>query len=393
MKRIKSKTTRRSILLLSFVFSPNIGGVESHLDDLCNYLSNKGHRVTVITYRPIGQASKVSFKETKKNMTIFRIPWYHPALFNLFESLPILQIIYLVPVILLFSIGYLLIYRKSVDIIQVHGFNMAIVGYLLSLLFNIKLVINTHVSFSFHPGSIYTRILKMVLNKSSYILVLTQEAKKQLASIGVNNPQILVYHQWIDEKTFRPIPKDKCRAKLDLPHDQFTVLFVGRLSSAKGITILSRTMQRMQSQKIHFVIVGSGPLARTLEQIAQGTDTIHFRGRVPFKDLPYYYSAANVTVIPSTPVTKTYSEGIPRVLIESYTCGTPVIATKTGGTGNHINVHTGLLIKLTAAGLEKAIMKMYTTKQQHKWHSACIEYAQKEFSKNANTTIIEQSLA
>jgi D-inositol-3-phosphate glycosyltransferase len=53
-------------------------------------------------------------------------------------------------------------------------------------------------------------------------------------------------------------------------------------------------------------------------------DSITFRGLVKQEMLPYFYSAADVCVIPS------YYESFGLVALESLACGTPVVATKVG---------------------------------------------------------------
>jgi D-inositol-3-phosphate glycosyltransferase len=54
-------------------------------------------------------------------------------------------------------------------------------------------------------------------------------------------------------------------------------------------------------------------------------DSVLFAGRVKQEDLPLYYSAADVFVLPS------YCESFGLVALESLACGTPVVATKVGG--------------------------------------------------------------
>src|SRR5262249_25688751 len=55
------------------------------------------------------------------------------------------------------------------------------------------------------------------------------------------------------------------------------------------------------------------------------SDFVHFAGAVGQEQLPDWYRAADVTVLPSR------SEGIPNVLRESLACGTPFVASQVGG--------------------------------------------------------------
>ena len=54
-------------------------------------------------------------------------------------------------------------------------------------------------------------------------------------------------------------------------------------------------------------------------------DSVAFTGLVKQEELPCFYSAADVCVIPS------YYESFGLVALESLACGTPVVATRVGG--------------------------------------------------------------
>ena len=72
-------------------------------------------------------------------------------------------------------------------------------------------------------------------------------------------------------------------------------------------------------------------------------DIIHFAGRVEQKDLPFYYSAADVLVVSS------YHESFGLVALEALACGTPVVATDVGGMKRIIDEgKTGVVIKNNA---------------------------------------------
>ena len=68
-------------------------------------------------------------------------------------------------------------------------------------------------------------------------------------------------------------------------------------------------------------------------------ESIIFAGLVKHEGLPYFYSAADVCVIPS------YYESFGLVALESLACGTPVVATKVGGAESIIrHGQTGFLV-------------------------------------------------
>ncbi len=386
------KKNVKSILLISFVFSPNIGGVESHLDDLCDFLKKENHHVTVITYQPIISTGKGKYFERDKNSLIIRIPWFRFNLFNRLEKVPLLEFLYLAPPILFVSIIFLLLNRKKINVIQAHGFNMAVIGVFLSYLFQKSLTVNTHVLFYFQKKSIYAKILAFILNYATRVLVLTHDAKRQLEMIGVIGKKIVVYHQWIDDKLFMPKDKIKSRERLHLDKNKFIVFFAGRFVAAKGISLLMGAAKKI-NKNIQIVFVGSGPLKEKLIEASKHDGKILFIGQIKKNDLPYYYSAADVTIIPSVQATATYAEGIPRVLVESLSCGTPVIATKTGGVKELVVSSVGFFVSQTSNSITTMINDLYRKqKLLQDMSKHCVEFAKLQFSKKKNGRIIEKNL-
>jgi D-inositol-3-phosphate glycosyltransferase len=69
------------------------------------------------------------------------------------------------------------------------------------------------------------------------------------------------------------------------------------------------------------------------------SDHVTFLGFVNHEELPIFYSAADVCVIPS------YHESFGLVALESLACGTPVVATKVGAMESVIRSgHTGYVV-------------------------------------------------
>jgi hypothetical protein len=64
-----------AVLLLSFVFSPNLGGIETHLDDLVEYFRSHNYRVTVLTYQPLLSDKSAPSVEHRGAIEIRRISW------------------------------------------------------------------------------------------------------------------------------------------------------------------------------------------------------------------------------------------------------------------------------------------------------------------------------
>jgi rhamnosyl/mannosyltransferase len=99
------------------------------------------------------------------------------------------------------------------------------------------------------------------------------------------------------------------------------VLFVGRLVYYKGIDVLIDAMARTDGT---LLLIGEGPLEGELRERARGLgDRVRFLGRVAQDELPAYYQAADIFVLPS--VAKTEAFGV--VQVEAMAAGVPVIST------------------------------------------------------------------
>lgn len=146
----------------------------------------------------------------------------------------------------------------------------------------------------------------------------------------------------VDLDQFRPMNKAAARAALGLPVGEFQILFVGRIEALKGIDTLIRASQLLVtsgelSRPFRVQIIG-GDVEESLEQLGSEMarlrklvadlnmeQRVHFLGSRRQRELPAYYAAADVVVMPS------YSESFGMVALEAMACGRPVIASRVGG--------------------------------------------------------------
>jgi glycosyltransferase involved in cell wall biosynthesis len=98
-------------------------------------------------------------------------------------------------------------------------------------------------------------------------------------------------------------------------------LFAGRLSAEKGIETLVRAWDRSLGR---LVIVGDGPQADMLKRT--GADGVEFRGLVEGSEMPHLLRRARALLLPSI-----WYEAQPRIILEAYAAGVPVIASEIGG--------------------------------------------------------------
>jgi rhamnosyl/mannosyltransferase len=135
------------------------------------------------------------------------------------------------------------------------------------------------------------------------------------------------------------------------------LLFVGVLRYYKGLEYL---LEAMTSISAKLLIVGEGPLGSSLRAQARALGLGHkvlLTGRVRGEDLPAYYRAADVFVLPASE----RSEAFGLVQIEAMTCATPVVCTELGTGTTFVNRHqeSGLVVPpKDARALARAINRL-----------------------------------
>jgi len=348
----------KGILVLTPFFSPNTGGVETHLDDLVEYLAKKSYQVYVLTYQPLMNNIQAQSIERKQNLEIRRIKWFRGNLFSRFEPYPVLQFLYLVPRLLVATIGFMLKHKNDIDVIHAQGISAAFVARIINFLFRKRAVVSTHAVYGWlynmKPGSLFARIIKFIFNGFNRVLTLSDQSRNELIKIGVNPEKVVVYRYWINQDLFKPL--DKNLSKKELSYEgKIVVLFVGRLIKCKGImTLLDVTEKNKDNKSVAFVFIGEGPLSEKLVEAERLNKRILFLGRISNNNLPLYYNAADVVVMPSQ-----YEEGYGRVLLEAFSCGVPVIAARRGGIAEVVNDSVGILIEPDEEGISQALKVLF----------------------------------
>lgn len=143
----------------------------------------------------------------------------------------------------------------------------------------------------------------------------------------------------VDVSHFYPIPKDEAKDFIGVPQRNQMLLYVGRIEPLKGIDTLIEAIQLMRKAWVNvcLAVIGGEPqgelpapnseMARLhdLRQQYNLEDNIVFLGKRSQDTLPYYYSAAEIVVVPS------HYESFGMVALEAMACGTPVVASQVGG--------------------------------------------------------------
>lgn len=331
-----------NILQLTSHFSPNVGGVETHLDDLVKALVKRNHKVFVLTYRPLTTKTSWNIFEKRKNIKIFRIPWFPGFFYSLVHN-PAIEFLYLVPG--LFLVTPFVLLSEHIEVIHAHGLVAGFVGVFWGKMFHKRVAISTHNIYHFPKQGLYSSFVRWIFNGAQIVLCLSKQSAQEVQQLGVSEKKVSVFTYWIDLEKFKHIADAKQKVHIS---KQFTILFVGRLIKEKGVLQLLEAARKLKG-KVQVLIAGTGPLEEVVVQ-AQQQGVVTYVGKISQENLPLYYSAADVLIVPSV-----HEEGFGRVMLESLACGTPVIAAKRGGIVEAISEKVGYLIDITPENIKKVV--------------------------------------
>lgn len=244
---------------------------------------------------------------------------------------------------------------RDADIIQLHWINSGMVSYktLLGLKKSGKpLVWTLHDMCPFTGGCHYSGDCDKYKKKCSECTVLNSNKRNDLAT-KIQNKKARLYQdlnmivvgcsRWItecaessvtmgdltcinignciDTNIFRPL---KVKTNKNIPINKTIILF-GAFSATsdkrKGFIYIQQLVKIMDSKKFHFLVFGNA-----IDVFTNDIDNLTYLGNIENeKDMVEIYNIADVFVAPSK------QENLAYTVMESLSCGTPVVAFNIGG--------------------------------------------------------------
>lgn len=357
-----------------------MGGLETHLQDLTKALIKSGGYPIVLTYKPITVSISAKFHEKTEELEIFRIPWFGGLFYKLVQT-PFWEFIYLVPG-LFFALPFLLLIKgRDVDVIHSHGLIAGFPSVFWGKLFGKRVITTTHSIYNFPRDGIYRKFAAWIFGMSDKVLTLSHQSKIEIEKLGIDKNKVKQFTYWIDLKHFSKIFEAKEKLRWN---NKFVVLSAGRLVLEKGILELLDAASRW-NEKITLAIAGTGPLEKTIFEHANKHNNIQYLGNIDSAQMPLYYSAADLLIIPSV-----HEEGFGRIILESLACGTPVIGSNRGAIPEAMDNSVGKIIKISPDNIKKAVENLYTDKKTLSFFAKnCRNFAKIRYGENNALTIIE----
>lgn len=228
------------------------------------------------------------------------------------------------------------------------------------------------------------RILEWILKNSDAVISLSSDMTEKIKALGVDINKVKIISNGVDTTLFSPADKGVARRKLGIGSDKKIIIYVGRLSKEKGVNYLIEAMSMVKKKEpnVELLLTGSGPMEGELREMTRRLrleGDIIFFGERPPEEIPLFMNASDLLCLPSL------SEGCPNVILEAFTCGRPVVATKVGGIPDLIvSDDMGLMVSprdaaLLADALIKALNREWSEERISKvgskrtWANVCEE--------------------
>ncbi len=159
---------------------------------------------------------------------------------------------------------------------------------------------------------------KRIIHRATAITVLSQFSSRQLKRL--DNREAVLIPGGVNSQRFQPMEKGQ-------PRNVLRLVTLRNLVPRMGLYQLIRAMQLLPPH-INLKIGGEGPLRAELMKLIHSLDLserVELIGHVQDEELPRFYSSADWFVLPTVAL-----EGFGLVILESLSCGTPVLGTRIG---------------------------------------------------------------
>jgi len=255
---------------------------------------------------------------------------------------------------------------KGADLVHSHTWYANLGGHLAKLMWSIPHVMTIHSLEPLRPwkaeqlGGGYALSLfceQTAIEGADAVIAVSRGVRDDVMNCypAVNPDRIHVIHNGIDPEIYRPQPSPETLARFGIDPSQPFVLFNGRITRQKGLTLLLAAALKLDPH-FQLVIVASSPdtpeiaaeVAALAGRVSAERGNLiwidHFIAR---EDLIHLHSHAAVFVCPSI------YEPFGLVILEAMACETPVVASRVGGIPEIVvEGETGYLVDFDPADLD-----------------------------------------
>lgn len=340
-----------------------------HQHHLMELLSLRGHKIMVIGFDQLWKNESgglVSCKEIAYNVSRFYkgsdITFIRPF----FIRLPLLD-----------YISFFFSSRKEINL-QIKKFNPDVVIGFSSLLSNYWGMIyakKNKIPFLYYYYDIIHdlnvpkqfRLIailleKIIISKSTAILVINEALKDYLVDFGANPSNVTVISGGIDQNMFNPerIDRKSIRNKYGFRDQDLVLFFMGWIYEFSGLDQIVIELYKLgeSASKIKLLIVGDGDhyheLKALVEEYSLG-DRVILTGKMPYNDIPKLIATSDICLLPAID-NEVMKYIVPIKMYEYLAMLKPVISTELQGVVKEFGHSSGVLyIKRPEEAINKAL--------------------------------------
>lgn len=228
--------------------------------------------------------------------------------------------------------------RNDYDILIVGGYASFAtqISFFLSKLRNISFILwsGSTVNEPSLLRKVSLPLAELIVKHSDAFIAYGTRAKDYLVSLGASPEKIFIAFnsgstEFFKKRTIKAKIKNlELKNKLKIEKKKI-VLYVGQLIERKGVKYLIKAYEKLKKEddNICLLIAGDGPQKEKLLNMCQQNkiEDVKFVGFIQKDKLHFYYSVADVFVLPSI------YDPFAIVLTEAMACGLPIIHTHEGG--------------------------------------------------------------
>jgi len=225
------------------------------------------------------------------------------------------------------------------DAVHVHDLPLARVGYEYAQNNNIPFVLDLHENWpalldvATHTNTFLGKLLSSgkqwrkyeleYCRKADRIIVVVEEAKERLASLGIHEDKILVVSNTLNLSNFT-LPETTPDPEV------LTLLYAGGINRHRGLQFVIRGLKYIKgmNRPIQLFILGSGSYEGTLKEMARQAGVegqVHFTGWKDYKEMQKYFGKSDICLIPHTRNEHTDTT-IPHKIFQYMYAGKPFVA-------------------------------------------------------------------
>jgi glycosyltransferase involved in cell wall biosynthesis len=343
--------------LMHYFKSPDSRG--DYVRNIVLGLEKKGHKVTIFVTGPWYDSQAL---RTLADYKVFSFP-------RMFSKVPLLHEISL---ILYLKKTLRFLGQYDVFCVETHSFIDFLLVFLIKRLYNKPCIFDHHgLTFPVYKRGLdklsllkYEATFKFWLSLMKFDRIITHSSyiRDEVKQRFRINSEVIPHG--VDLNRFNPnISGKQIRDFLNIK-DATVLLYVGRLEAHKGLKPFLKAIKLIKEDrkdvKIKTVIVGSGKERKNLEKIAKKlniTDIVIFAGRVSEEELPSYYAASDIFVMPSL------YEGFGLPILEAQACGSPVIGSDCTAIAETIGLGGIVFEPNNEVSLKNKILRLIDDKQ------------------------------